>query len=86
MKSCVIFYGIGRNILEFNLFFNFLRRNLIDTDFYYFLHKEVDIIKNKRTSRTTTDNQVHPSSAQRVSFFHVPQRVAINTEGLWHAQ
>jgi hypothetical protein len=50
MKSCVIFYGIGRNILEFNLFFNFLRRNLIDTDFYYFLHKEVDIIKNKRTN------------------------------------
>ena len=50
MKNCVIFYGIGRNIKEFNLFFNFLRTNFIDTDFYYFLHREDGIIKNKRTN------------------------------------
>jgi hypothetical protein len=50
MKNCVIFYGIGRNILEFNLFFNFLRTNLTDTDFYYFLYKEDGIIKNNRSN------------------------------------
>lgn len=50
MKSCLIFYGIGRNILEFNLFFHYLKTNLIDTDCYYFLHKEEVEIINKRTN------------------------------------